>query len=83
MNIAGEKIECKDYELLDNTIKQTTEERVFGNEKNKLVITSLGMIVMKFLREHFYELFKYEYTKNMEDDLRYYIKRRRKYVHVM
>jgi DNA topoisomerase-1 len=68
-DIAGEKIECKDYELLDNTIKQTTEERVFGNEKNKLVITSLGMIVMKFLREHFSELFKYEYTKNMEDDL--------------
>ena len=68
-DIAGEKIECKDYELVDNTIKQTTEERVFGNEKNKLVITSLGMIVMKFLREHFSELFKYEYTKNMEDDL--------------
>lgn len=68
-DIAGEKIECKDYELVDNNIKQTTEERVFGNEKNKLVITSLGMIVMKFLREHFSELFKYEYTKNMEDDL--------------
>ena len=68
-DIEGEKIECKDYELVDNNIKQTTEERVFGNEKNKLVITSLGMIVMKFLREHFSELFKYEYTKNMEDDL--------------
>ncbi|MAD12813.1 MAG: DNA topoisomerase 1 [Flavobacteriaceae bacterium] len=68
-DIAGEKIECKDYELVDNNIKQTIEERVFGNEKNKLVITSLGMIVMKFLREHFSELFKYEYTKNMEDDL--------------
>ena len=68
-DITGEKIECKDYELVDNNIKQTTEERVFGNEKNKLVITSLGMIVMKFLREHFSELFKYEYTKNMEDDL--------------
>jgi DNA topoisomerase I len=68
-DIEGEKIECKDYELVDNNIEQTTEERVFGNEKNKLVITSLGMIVMKFLREHFSELFKYEYTKNMEDDL--------------
>jgi len=68
-DITGEKIECKDYELVDNNIKQTTEERVFGNEKNKLVITSLGMIVMKFLREHFSELFRYEYTKNMEDDL--------------
>lgn len=43
--------------------------RVFGNEKNKLVIQETGKIVMEFLMKHFKDLFSYDYTKQMEDSL--------------
>ena len=41
----------------------------FGNEKNKLVLQPLGLIVMEFLEKNFNDLFDYNYTKQMEDDL--------------
>ena len=68
-DVAGKQLMCKDLELEDDTITESTITREFGNEKNKLVIQPLGIIVMEFLNKNFEDMFNYDYTKNMEDDL--------------
>jgi len=68
-DIPGKEIMCKDFELCDDTLTEKNNMREFGNEKNKLVLQPLGIIVMEFLNKNFEDLFAYEYTKNMEDEL--------------
>lgn len=68
-NITGKEIESVDFSLKDNTILEVVSKREFGNEKNKLVIQPLGIIVIEFLLEKFDMFFNYDYTKEMEDDL--------------
>ena len=68
-DIAGKQIACKDFELSDDTLTESNTTREFGNEKNKLVIQPLGILVMEFLNKNFEDMFNYDYTKNMEDDL--------------
>jgi DNA topoisomerase-1 len=67
-NIEGQTIECVDF-LLDSTnnISEIVGNKVFGNEKNKMVIQPLGIIVVEFLIKHFPTFFDYTYTKEMED----------------
>jgi DNA topoisomerase-1 len=68
-NIDGMKVNCIDYILNDSNISENKEERIFGNEKNKLVIQPIGILTIEFLMKYYNELFSYEYTKNMEDKL--------------
>ena len=68
-DIKGNELNCTDFELENGEIFSIEAKRVFGNEKNKLVIQPLGVIVMDFLEKHFNDLFNYTYTKQMEDDL--------------
>ena len=68
-HVQGKKINSTDYTLIEDTITKETSAKEFGNEKNKLVITQLGIITIEFLITHFNKLFDYEYTKLMEDDL--------------
>jgi DNA topoisomerase I len=68
-NVEGKKIKCTDYTLINDEITELKNERVFGNEKNKLVIQPIGIIVYEFLEKYFDDLFNYDYTKNMEDTL--------------
>ena len=68
-NITGKEIESVDYFLQDNDISELVSSREFGNEKNKLVIQPLGIIVIEFLLEKFDMFFNYEYTKEMENTL--------------
>jgi DNA topoisomerase-1 len=68
-DISGKQIACKDFELADDTLTESNTTREFGNEKNKLVIQPLGILVMEFLNKNFEDMFNYDYTKNMEDDL--------------
>ena len=68
-DIKGKEIVCKDYELEDGEISEIETTREFGNEKGKLVIQPLGVVVMEFLDKHFGALFEYNYTKLMEDSL--------------
>ena len=68
-NVKGKEIECIDFELVDVEITETTTKREFGNEKNKLVIQPLGIMVIEFLLKNFNPLFEYNYTKEMEDTL--------------
>ena len=48
-NVEGKKIKCVDFELEKEELTEIENERVFGNEKNKLVIQETGKIVMEFL----------------------------------
>jgi len=68
-DVKGVQVSCRDFELQDETITETKTNREFGNEKGKLVIQPLGIIVMEFLCTHFDKLFNYEYTSNMESEL--------------
>jgi len=68
-DIKGKEIVCKDFELQNGDIFEVEVKREFGNEKSKLVIQPLGIIVMEFLAKHFSDLFNYDYTKEMEDEL--------------
>ena len=68
-NIMGKEIESIDYCLQDNNISELVSSREFGNEKNKLVIQPLGIIVIEFLLEKFDMFFNYEYTREMENTL--------------
>ena len=68
-NIKGKSIRCVDFELEDEELSETETSREFGNEKNKLVIQPLGVLVIEFLIKHYDDLFRYEYTKSMEDTL--------------
>lgn len=68
-DIKGKEIVCKDYELSGNTLNKIENTREFGNEKSKLVIQPLGIIVIEFLMKNFERLFNYEYTSIMETSL--------------
>ena len=69
MDLEGEKINCLDFQLMDKTILKIKKEKIFGNEKKKLVLQSIGLVTVEFLVQHFNSLFEYDYTKKMEDDL--------------
>jgi DNA topoisomerase-1 len=69
-NITGKKISGNHFILDENNELQTTHcIKEVGNEKNKLVIQPLGIIIIEFLLTHFDAFFNYEYTKTMEDSL--------------
>jgi DNA topoisomerase-1 len=71
-DIRGTVVKCREYKLRYNgtaTLEQTEIEKVFGNEKGKLVITPTGIIVVEFLLQYFEGLFSYDYTKDMESSL--------------
>ncbi len=68
-DVRGKEIECCDYELTDGEIVESEVKREFGNEKGKLIIQPMGIIVMEFLEKHFLDIFNYDFTKTMEDDL--------------
>jgi DNA topoisomerase-1 len=68
-DIQGKEVICRDLELEDGEIYEIENKREFGNEKDKLVIQPLGIIVMDFLDTNFNKLFNYEYTCLMESAL--------------
>jgi DNA topoisomerase-1 len=68
-DIKGQKRECIDFSLFEKEIREIKLEKEFGNEKGKLVIQPIGIIVIETLIKHFDDFFNYEYTKSMETDL--------------
>uniref|UniRef100_A0A6C0DQU5 DNA topoisomerase n=1 Tax=viral metagenome TaxID=1070528 RepID=A0A6C0DQU5_9ZZZZ len=69
MDIEGDKMVCSEFTLIKSTIKKEEKEKVFGQEKAKLVIQPVGIITLEFLVKHFEKLFSYDYTKHMEEAL--------------
>lgn len=68
-NVVGKKLKCTDYELEGEELSEIENTREFGNEKNKLVIQSVGIMVIEFLLSNFAQFFDYDYTKTMENNL--------------
>ena len=68
-NVEGKKLKCIDYELEGEEMSEIENTREFGNEKNKLVIQSVGIMVIEFLLSNFEQFFDYDYTKTMENNL--------------
>jgi DNA topoisomerase-1 len=68
-DVNGKEIECIDFSLEERNITRTSSKKTFGNEKGKLVIQPLGILVIEFLLKNFAQIFDYEYTKKMEDEL--------------
>ena len=68
-NVQGKRIACTEYTVEPGQLQAKQVEREFGNEKNKLVITPVGILALEFLLKHFEPFFQYAYTKQMEDDL--------------
>ena len=70
MNVKGTNVLCVDYELEpDGTITETALEKEFGGETGKLVLEPIGLKVVEYLERQFMDLFDYDYTKKLEDDL--------------
>jgi DNA topoisomerase-1 len=67
--VKGKPLKCVDFTLNKGTLLEIENTRVFGEEKNKLVIEPTGTMVIEFLIKQFDSLFVYPYTKNMEDAL--------------
>ncbi len=69
-DVKGKKEKCKNYLLnSDKNIILNEEEKIFQGEKNKLIIQNMGVVVCEFLYKYYYDLFHYDYTKNMEDTI--------------
>jgi DNA topoisomerase-1 len=68
-DVEGVKNICIEYILSGKELIKKTRERVFGGEKNKLVLQPLGKRTLEFLLLYFEPLFSYSYTKKMEDQL--------------
>lgn len=68
-DVAGTPTRFTDFELDGENLSEISRERVVGAEKAKLIIQPLGIIVMELLLNKFSELFNYDYTKRMEEEL--------------
>jgi len=69
-SIPGEIIKYIQIVLEDKKVIKTELTKTTNNEKNKLVISELGITVCHFLIKHFSELImNYEYTNNIEKEL--------------
>lgn len=69
MDLPGSRVQCEEYKLVGKKVEKTVKEKVFGNEKNKLVIQPTGTLTVEFLIKTFEQMFSYGYTKTMELDL--------------
>lgn len=68
-NVEGNQISCNNYELTENKIVKKKIKKIIGAEKNKLVIQPLGIMVIESMMKNFNELFKYDFTEQMEKAL--------------
>ena len=62
-------INVNEFNLIEGNIISKSIDKEIGNDKNKLIIQPIGIIVIEFLNKYFNDLFCYEYTKNMEKQL--------------
>ena len=68
-DVDGEKYDAYDYVIENKKVTKKKKEKIMGNEKSKLVIQPIGLLIIEFLLKYFEELFSYDYTKNMETEL--------------
>lgn len=69
MDVAGTLLSLDRYVLENGIIQEKKIEKKMGEEKGRLVIQPVGIMVAEFLTENFGPLFAYDYTRDMESDL--------------
>jgi DNA topoisomerase-1 len=69
MDLEGTNMKCVEYKLRGNVLETIEKDKIFGNEKSKLVLQPVGLMTVEFLSKHFQNIFEYDYTKTMEDKL--------------
>lgn len=69
-DVKGKTVNCENI-VLDNekNILVQKEEIIFQCEKNKILIQTMGITVCQFLYEYYNELFRFDYTRDMEQEL--------------
>lgn len=67
--VNGVSKQVAEHTLEQGVLTSTTMDKVFGEEKNKLVIQPIGVSVIEFLNDNFKDLFAYDYTKHLEEQL--------------
>ena len=67
-NREGKIVKSKVLTLSDNSVNETTVDKITGAEKNKLFPTDTGDIVTKFLVRHFSKILDYGFTATVEDE---------------
>ena len=81
-NISGIKIIGNEFILENGNIIYKSVEKNIGEEKGKLVITSLGILVIQFLLENYEDLFNYTFTSTMEGFLDEIITKKSKRINI-
>jgi len=67
-DIPGRSFTYKIYKLVDK-LTSTEKNTELGNEKNRIMITTVGILAVTFMHENFTEFFDYDYTRDMEAKL--------------
>lgn len=65
-DLEGENRSHKVIKLADDLIEETSEDREFGADKNKLLPTSIALVTTDFLQKHFTSIVDYDFTANAE-----------------
>ena len=55
--------------MVEDEIIETENTKVIGGEKNKMILEPIGKIVIEFLINKYNNVFEYNYTKQMENEL--------------
>ena len=67
-NREGEERTFKVIELKKKDLSTIEKKGVFGNEKQKLFPTDIGIVVTDFLVEHFMNVMEYSFTASVENE---------------
>ncbi len=63
----GQERTVETLTLEDGKIDRTEKTETYGDEKNKLIPTDIGMVVNRFLTEFFPEILDYNFTARVEE----------------
>jgi len=68
-NIEAKERKIKKWILENGVLSEKTENEKYGQEKNKLVPTDIGIVVNDFLTQHFENIVDYNFTAGVEEEL--------------
>ncbi len=68
-NIEAKERKVIKWMLENGVISQKTEIEKYGQEKNKLTPTDIGIVVNDFLTQHFENIIDYNFTAGVEEEL--------------
>lgn len=63
----GKERQVETLTFENGKIERSVKDETFGDEKNKLIPTSVGMVVNQFLTEYFPDILDYNFTARVEE----------------